>query len=243
MTASTEVIIASSPKKVYKSIAKEILKLTQDSSQPRFDIVLSGGNTPQKLFKMLSKKFQNEIPWNRIHIWWGDERCVSPDDNQSNYKMAYDNLFSVINIPEENIHRIKGENEPEEEAIRYTHEIEENLNYRGDSPVFDLVLLGLGEDGHTASIFPDQLELFEDERICVVTSHPLTGQPRITLTGRVLNNANRVFFMVTGESKALRISEIMNNDEAAKLLPAYYIEPKNGSLTWYLDEKSASQIS
>ena len=114
--------------------------------------------------------------------------------DQSNFKLANDLLFSKISIPEENIHRIKGENNPEEEAHRYTHEIDRNLNYRGENPVFDLVILGLGEDGHTASIFPDQLELFEDEHICVATEHPITGQKRITLTGKVLNNANRVNF-------------------------------------------------
>ncbi len=243
MTTSTEVKILPKPKKVCKRVAKLMLKMTQNSSQQRFDIALSGGNTPKKLFKILAQDYGGKIPWQRFHFWWGDERCVSPEDDQSNFKMANDLLFSKISIPKENIHRIKGENNPEEEVHRYTHEIDSHLNYRGENPVFDLVLLGLGEDGHTASVFPDQLELFEDERICVATEHPITGQKRITLTGKVLNNANRVIFMVTGESKAQRIAEIMNDDEAAKLLPAYYISPKNGSLTWYLDEEAASKIS
>lgn len=243
MTASTEVKIASKPKKVFKSIAKEILNLTRESPQPRFDIVLSGGNTPKKLFKVLAGKYADSIPWDRIHFWWGDERCVPPENNESNFKLANDYLFSQVPVPKENIHRIKGENEPEKESVRYMYEIQENLNYRGESPVFDLVLLGLGEDGHTASIFPDQLELFEKESICAVTSHPLTGRPRLTLTGKVLNNANRIFFMVTGENKSMRISEIMNNEEAAKLLPAFYITPKNGKLIWFLDEAAASKIT
>ncbi len=243
MTTIPEVKIFSKPKKVCKAVAKEILKLTQESSQAKFDIALSGGSTPQKLFKVLDSEFSDKIPWNRIHFWWGDERCVSPESENSNYKLANDYLFSRISIPEENIHRIKGENVPEKEALRYANEIEKFLNYRGDAPVFDIVILGLGEDGHTASIFPDQIELFEDENICAVSQHPLTGQNRITLTGKVLNNASRVFFLVTGATKALRISEIMNDDEAAKLLPAYYISPKNGSLVWYLDEEAAAQIS
>jgi 6-phosphogluconolactonase len=244
MTASsTEVKIFQKPKKVAKSVAKEIIKLTRQSAQSRFNIVLSGGKTPQKLFDVLGEKYNDSVSWERIHFWWGDERCVSPGSDKSNFKLANDLLLSKISIPEENIHRIRGENDPEEEAPRYEREIKENLNYRGETPVFDLILLGLGEDGHTASIFPDQLELFEEERICVATSHPLTGQPRITLSGRVLNNANRVFFMVTGEEKSMRISEIMNDDEAAKLMPAYYIEPKNGTLTWYLDEAAASKIA
>lgn len=237
-----EVKIFPKPKKVCKTIAKEILKLTLDSQQSRFDIALSGGSTPKKLFKVLASEFSEAIPWNRIHFWWGDERCVSPDDDNSNYKQANDLLFSKISIPPENIHRIKGENTPENEVVRYAKEIKGNLNYRGDAPVFDTLILGLGEDGHTASIFPDQVELFENKNICAVSQHPLTGQKRITLTGKVLNNASRVFFLVTGANKAQRVSEIMNDDEAAKLLPAYYISPKNGELVWYLDEEAASGI-
>jgi 6-phosphogluconolactonase len=243
MAASTEVKIYPKPKKVCKAVAREMRKLTQSSSQPRFHIALSGGNTPNKLFKILAKKHKETIPWERIHFWWGDERCVSPTSDESNFKMANDFLFSRVGVPTRNIHRIKGEKKPEEEAQRYAADICKNLINRGEVPVFDLILLGLGDDGHTASIFPDQLEIFEENRNCVATKHPLTGQNRITLTGRVLNNANRVFFLVTGENKSMRVSEIMNNEEAAKLLPAYYIEPKNGSLIWFIDEPAASRIT
>lgn len=243
MAESAEVRIYDDSKEVIKALAKKIYKLTLESKQARFDIVLSGGYTPIELFKRLNKKYSEAISWKRIHFWWGDERCVAPDNENSNFKSANDTLLSKINIPHENIHRIKGENNPEEEAIRYAEEIEKNLNYRGDNPVFDLVILGVGDDGHTASIFPDQLDLFEEERICAASQHPITGQNRITLTGRVINNANRIYFLVVGNSKAQRISEIMNDDEAAKLLPAYYISPKNGELIWFLDEAAASKIS
>jgi len=242
MSESTEVKIFSNQKKVVKALAKEIYKLTKSSSQERFHICLSGGNTPSELFKKINKKYAYSIDWQRVHFWWGDERCVSPDNESSNFKHANDFLISQILISAENIHRIKGEDNPDEEAKRYASEIKDNLNYRGNNPVFDLVILGLGEDGHTASIFPDEMELFEDERLCAVATHPLTGQKRITITGRVLNNANRVFFLVTGANKAQRISEIMNDDEAAKLLPAYYISPKNGELIWFIDEAAAQKI-
>lgn len=242
MAFSTEVKIFADSKDVVKGLAKEIYQLTKSSVQERYNILLSGGNTPTELYKRINKKYAYSIDWDRIHLWWGDERCVEPDNNNSNFKQAYDSLISHILIPDKNIHRIKGENDPEEEALRYANEINENLNFRGENPVFDLVLLGLGEDGHTASIFPDELELFEDERVCAVTKHPLSGQKRITITGRVLNNANRVFFMVTGANKSQRISEIMNDDEAAKLLPAYYISPANGELIWFLDEAAAQKI-
>lgn len=224
-------------------MARQIFKMTQKSQQSRFDIALSGGNTPKKLFKSLVEKYKDIIPWERIHFWWVDERCVSPDDDESNFKMTNDILFSQVNIPNENIHRIKGENTPETEAKRYSEEIATNLNLRDGIPVFDLIILGMGEDGHTASIFPGQLELLDNEQICVVSEHPLTGQKRITLTGKVINNASRIFFLVTGESKALRLSEIMNDDEAAKLSPAYYITPENGKLFWYIDEAASSKIA
>jgi 6-phosphogluconolactonase len=242
MSVSTEVKIYSDQKEVVKALAKTIFKLTKSTEQSRFNILLSGGNTPTALFKRLSKKYAESIEWDRIHLWWGDERCVSPGSENSNYKQAYDFLISQVSVPETNVHRIKGENNPEEEAIRYAGEIEQNLNFRGDNPVFDLVVLGLGEDGHTASIFPDELELFEDERICAVATHPLSGQKRITITGKVLNNANRVFFLVTGASKSQRLSEIMNDEDAAKLLPAYYISPTNGELIWFIDEAAAQKI-
>ena len=242
MSLSTEVKIYSDQKEVVKALAKTIFKLTKSTVQNHFNILLSGGSTPTALFKRLTKKYADTIDWERIHLWWGDERCVSPDSEDSNYKQAYDFLISRVPIPEANVHRIKGENDPEEEAIRYAGEIEKNLNFRGDNPVFDLVILGLGEDGHTASIFPDELGLFEDERICAVAIHPLSGQKRITITGKVLNNANRVFFLVTGANKSLRISEIMNDDEAAKLLPAYYISPTNGELIWFIDQAAAQKI-
>lgn len=239
----TEVKIYKSPKKVYNAIAKSIIKLTRESKQKAFDIALSGGNSPKGLFKKISKKYKDEIPWERIHLWWGDERCVSPDSEESNYKMTLDYLLSNIDIPEENIHRIRGEEDPEQEAKRYSKELENTLNSRGKDPVFDLIILGLGDDGHTASIFPDQIELFEYPENCALAQHPISGQKRITLTGNVLNNANRIYFLVTGENKAMRVSEIMNDNDAAKLLPAYYIAPTNGDLIWFLDEEAASLIS
>ena len=242
MSSITEVKIFATQNEVFEAVAKEILHLTQNSKQLRFHVALSGGSTPKGLFKKLSDEYYDSIPWSRIHFWWGDERCVSPNDNESNYKMTNEYLFSKISIPKENIHRIKGEDNPEKEANRYSDEIDGQLNHRGENPVFDLLILGIGDDGHTASIFPDEIELFENEKTCAVTQHPITGQNRITITGRVLNNATRIFFLVTGENKSTRISEIMNDSEAAKLLPAYYISPKNGELIWFLDEPAASQI-
>lgn len=243
MAASIEVKIYSEPKKVAKKIAREIKKLILEPGRSRFDIALSGGNTPKKLFKKLAKKHGDTIPWENVHFWWSDERCVGPTSDQSNFWMANEYLFLKISVPAKNIHRIRGENNPVSEAERYSEELRKQLGKKNNIPVFDLIMLGMGDDGHTASIFPGQLHLFQSEQNSLVAEHPQTGQKRITLTGKVLNNAKNIFFIVTGENKAQRISEIMNNEESAKKHPAYYIEPINGSVTWFLDEPAASKIS
>lgn len=243
MSGNIEVKIYETPDKVANAFAKELFRIISESTQKRFDIALSGGETPKLLFRYLSSKYPDLIPWHRLHFWWGDERCVSPDDEESNYGSADMFLFSEIAIPVENIHRIKGENDPDDEADSYSQQLREQLNNRNEWPVFDLVMLGLGKDGHTASIFPDQMELLESDKICEVATHPESGQKRITLTGKVINNANRIFFLVTGKAKAKRVSQIMNNLKKAKKFPASYIAPLNGDLYWYLDEAAAERIS
>jgi 6-phosphogluconolactonase len=243
METSVEVKIYDNPGKVVKALAKKIFKITNKSPRNNFNIALSGGNTPGLLFEVITLKYAGDIPWERVHLWWGDERCVSPENEESNYKLAHDKMISWIPIPEGNIHRIKGEEDPEDEAVRYSNEISSMLKKRVGWPVFDLIILGLGDDGHTASIFPNHIDLLDDENYCAVAEHPGTGQKRITLTGKVLNNAKNIFFLVTGKNKAPRISEIMNNDPVAKLLPAYHIEPGNGNLTWYIDQDAASLIA
>ncbi len=243
MNPSVEVKIYKNPKKVSRAVAKELVKITQRTNQPAFHIALSGGKTPKFLYRILATKHLDILPWEKMHFWWGDERCVPPNNSESNFKLANDTLFTQTPVREENIHRIKGENPPEAEAIRYGKEIDAHLNLRGNKPVFDLIILGLGNDGHTASIFPGYTELFHAETNCAVTRHPVTEQNRITLTGNVLNNANRIFLLATGKRKAMRVSDIMNDDEEAKLLPAYYVHPEKGKLIWFFDEDAASLIS
>lgn len=242
MDPQVEIRISETPSKVAKAAGKALVKMMLKSGQNRFDVALSGGRTPRKLFARLAKKYINEIEWSRIHFWWGDERCVPPDSPESNYKMAYDSMLSHLPVPEENIHRIRGEEDPQKEAERYGQEILSHLNTRGEWPVFDLVILGMGDDGHTASIFPDQAGLLSDSNVCAVAIHPVTKQKRITLTGKVINNANEVFFLVTGKSKAQRMSEIMNNDPVATRYPAYHILPEYGKLIWFIDEEASGRM-
>lgn len=242
MENNIEVKVTDSPKKLAKRVAKAIVGMFQNSDRKRIHIALSGGTTPRILFERLALKYGELPDWNMVHLWWGDERCVDPGSSESNFRMTEETLISKVSIPKDNIHRIRGEAIPEEEALRYEEEIKSFLDMRDGLPVFDLVLLGLGQDGHTASLFPDQLELLQSDKLCSVAIHPQSGQKRITLTGKVINNAHEIFFMVTGAGKARRVSEIMNNLPEAKRLPAYHILPVHGRLTWYLDTQASEMI-
>ncbi len=177
-----------------------------------------------------------------MKIFFGDERCVPPDSEESNYKMANESLFKNISIPKENIFRIKGENDPIKETKRYEEVLKSNLLSLNGIPQFDLILLGLGEDGHTASIFPNQVNLFYSARLCEVAVHPQTKQKRITLTGKIINNAKHVVFLITGKNKANILSKIIDLNNSQGVYPASLVNPKNGKLTWFLDLEASKMF-
>ncbi|MDP3642158.1 MAG: 6-phosphogluconolactonase [Bacteroidota bacterium] len=231
------------PEELATQFAGQLMNWARNHSGDAFHLAISGGKTPDLLFSVLAEKYADSAPWQKIHFWWVDERMVAPDHPESNFGVARKLLFSQISIPEENIHRIKGENVPETEALSYSAQIRESLISRNGWPAFNLILLGMGDDGHTASIFPNQMELLQSERICEVATHPSTGQKRITLTGNVINNAGQVCFLVTGTNKANRLTEIFTRQETAKLLPASHILPRNGNLNWYMDKSAAQFIN
>ena len=236
--------IFATPDDLAKGFAEDLLRMITESTKinKTFTIALSGGSTPEILFNFLSSDYAGSVPWHQIHIFWSDERCVAPDDPQSNYGMALRTLLSKIEIPGVNIHRIMGEENPEEEALRYSSEIVLNTRTRKGRPVFDLVLLGLGEDGHTASIFPGHPELLESDKTCEVAYHPVTGQERITLTGRVINNAEAVAFLVTGRKKEIVVEKLFKKDPDSLNYPAAHIVPVNGRLSWYLDREAGGLL-
>ena len=205
-------------------------------------VALSGGSTPKIVFDVLASEHGNKINWSNIHFYWGDERCVPPDDDQSNYKMTVDHLFSKIEVPKENIHRILGENDPSSEAMRYANLLEINLDRVAGIPQFDLVILGMGDDGHTASIFPHEIELWEAEDHCVVATHPDSGQERVSINGKVINTSKEVAFLVTGQGKAEKIEVITQQKEGFEKYPASLVNPNSGKLLWFLDQDAASLI-
>jgi 6-phosphogluconolactonase len=203
-----------------------------------FTLAFSGGNTPKTIFNFLSENYKDKIDWSKIIFFWGDERCVPPTDNESNFKNAKENLFDRLKLDQKNIFRIRGEDDPEKEVIRYSKIISNNVVKENSFPQFDLIMLGLGEDGHTASIFPGRLDLFSSNKICDIAEHPVSKQKRITLTGSVINNAKKNVFIVSGESKSKIVDVILNKKEGFEKLPASFVNPPDGELIWLLDKSA-----
>ncbi|MEQ8471289.1 MAG: 6-phosphogluconolactonase [Marinoscillum sp.] len=208
----------------------------------QFHVALSGGSTPKILFDYLVKNYKDDPIWSEMHFYWGDERCVPPTDDDSNFKMTKERLFDHLEIDEAQIHRVFGEDDPSEEAERYSSELVEFMPTKKGIPIFDLIILGMGEDGHTASIFPHQIELLESDKVCDVATHPISGQLRVTLTGHVINAAEEVVFLVTGAGKQPKIFEIFHRSGEWHGYPAAHISPLSGKLLWFVDEAAVAGV-
>lgn len=215
----------------------------QAAGRDVFHVALSGGSTPKIVFDVLAENFAGQVDWNKVHFYWGDERCVPPSNDESNYKMTVEHLFSKIDVPHENINRILGEKEPNGEAMRYANLLEIDLDRVDGIPQFDLVILGMGDDGHTASIFPHEIELWNAADHCVVATHPDSGQKRVSINGKVINTAKEVAFLVTGASKAEKVEAVIEKTEGSDVYPASLVNPKSGRLIWFLDEEAAAKLN
>ena len=204
-----------------------------------FHLCLSGGSTPALTFEMLASNYRSAIPWDEVFWYWGDERCVPPDDPQSNYGMTFEKLLSKIPIDSEKVLRIRGEEKPEQEAQRYAQVLDDLLPKKNYLPSFDLLMLGLGDDGHTASIFPHESDLWDAEDYCVVAQHPETGQNRVSITGQLINNAAEVCFLVAGENKSEVIADLHFKKIGYDEYPSHRVRPSSGRLQWFLDRDAA----
>ncbi len=207
----------------------------------KFSFVLSGGSTPKGLYELLATPtWRGRIPWRDTHLFWGDERWVPSTDLANNYRMTFDAMISKVPIPESNVHRIHTDSgAPEEAARSYEQELKDFFN--GD-PIFDFVLLGLGSNGHTASLFPHR-PVLHDQTHWVAADHvDEVGMDRITLTTRALNAARTVAFLVSGADKAEVVLEVVNGPRDPERLPAQLIAPVSGQLRWLLDETAASPL-
>ena len=205
----------------------------------RFSVALAGGNTPRRVYELLAtERFAQRVEWPQVDLFFGDERCVPPDHPDSNYAMAYGALISKVGIPAKNVHRIIGESNPVESARLYESQL--RTFFGGAAwPRFDLVLLGMGEDGHTASLFPGSDALNEKSKWVMATKQEGSGHDRITLTVPVFTHASRVIFLVTGAGKAERLAQVLRSQPGPDQLPAQAIQPVAGSLEWLVDSAAA----
>lgn len=207
-------------------------------SNDKFSIALAGGSTPTALYQLLaSDEFKNQLDWSKTLVFFGDERCVSPDAAESNYRMANDALLARVPLPPENIFRLRGEIEPEKSAAEYEAVIKKTL---GDDARFDLILLGIGDDGHTASLFPQTGALRETEKLVAANWVEKLNANRLTLTFRAINSAKNVLFLVAGAKKAETVKRVFSGETID--LPAGLVKPEDGKCVWLLDKNAASLL-
>ncbi len=210
----------------------------------RFAVALSGGSTPKALYSLLaSPDYRERIDWACVHLFWGDERCVPADHAESNFRMVKEALLSKIQIPGQNIHRMAGEKEPNEAAADYEGELRDFFKLAPDQlPRFDLILLGFGEDGHTASLFPGTTALNELDHLVAAPYVEKFKTHRLTLTLPVINNAAQVSFLVAGASKSAIAGHLFGADSKSFDYPAGRVQPSNGQLTWFITKDAAGKI-
>jgi len=204
-------------------------------------VAWAGGNTPRAVYQALAKENSRAlVPWHKLHSFWGDERMVPPDDELSNFRMTREALLDHVEVPAGNIHRIQGELPPAEAAQAYRDELQHY--FENHIPAFDLILLGLGADGHTASLFPGTSAVLENMHTAAAVFAPAMQQWRVTLTLPVINRARRVVFLVVGKSKADIVATLSNLRQPEAKWPAALVQPQPGELLWLLDAEAASLL-
>jgi 6-phosphogluconolactonase len=230
-----------------RELAEWMTSLIEDTlrQKDRFSLVLSGGNTPKKLHRLLaSEPYKERIDWTKIHVFWGDERAVPLEDERNNAKMAFDTLLNLVDIPPQQIHLMDTSLSPEAAAMQYEEVLNEYFGTdRMPARTFDLVLLGMGDDGHTLSLFPGTPVI--DEEKSWVTGFYLQAQDmyRITLTKNIVNHADHIVFLISGKAKAHALREVLEGDKNTHLYPAQVIIPTQGELHFFTDEEAASLLS
>ena len=237
---STSVLLSQAVARLVVRIVIETLE-TQD----RVTLCLSGGSTPRELYSLLAcEPYCYQIPWEKVYIFWGDERCVPVSESDNHYRMAMDLFLSKVPIPSENIHRMSVEiSNPDEVAQKYESDLKEFFSLSGMLiPQFDLIFLGMGSDGHTASLFPETMALKEETRWVVSNFVPCRGLTRLTLTFPILNQGRNIVFLVSGSNKAAMLRIVLQGSQHSSFLPAELIRPKFGQLMWFVDQDAGSQL-
>ncbi len=247
MSAPFELRRLTTPQDLFRAAAEEVIGAANHAmaQRGRFTIALSGGSTPKNLYALIAANAATSLPWDRMFFFWGDERHVPPDDPDSNYRMAKEALLSKVPIPAANIFRVPAEN-PDAAAAAEIYE--ETLRKffapaPGEFPRFDVILLGMGPDGHTASLFPETAALRENSRLVVANWVEKLKTSRITFTLPLLNASRCVAFLVSGIDKAAALHEVLEGSAAGEKYPSKLVRPSNGKLIWMVDRAAASGLS
>jgi 6-phosphogluconolactonase len=247
VSATFEVRRLATPQDLFRAAADEVIHAATEAiaKRGRFTIALSGGSTPRNLYTLIAANASTSLPWDKVFFFWGDERHVPPTDPESNYRMAEETLLSKVPVPAGNIFPVPAENP---DATVAAASYEETLRKffvvaLGEFPRFDVILLGMGPDGHTASLFPETAALQEKSRLVVANWVEKLHTHRITLTLPVLNAARRIAFLVGGIDKAPVLHEVLEGNAPGEKYPSKLVRPTDGSLVWFIDRAAASGLS
>jgi 6-phosphogluconolactonase len=249
LVANRKVELFASGMEIAQRAADEVVRIASEAAAARgaFTIALSGGSTPKVLYALLAENpaLRNSLPWDKMKVFFGDERHVGPGQADSNFQMASDSMLSKVPLQPKQIHRIKGEYpDTAQAAVEYQATIQREFGLKaGEFPRFDLVLLGMGSEGHTLSLFPGTKALHETQRIVTRNWVGKLYTERITLTAPAANNAANIIFMIAGADKACALKAVLEGPHEPEQLPAQMIQPSNGKLLWLMDQAAGSMLS
>ncbi len=242
--AAQNMLVFADGEEVARAATRRFIELARAAiaANGRFSVALAGGSTPKRVYELLaSEEFTGQTDWARVHIFFGDERCVPPDHHESNYRMAREALLAQVMLPLENVHRMVGEGDAVANARLYEEELREFFN-DAPWPQFDLIMLGMGDDGHTASLFPGSRALTEEGAWVTANWVEKFNTFRITLTAPAINRAAHVMFIVTGAGKAERLPEVLHGPREPQRLPSQLIKPVQGTLEWFTDKAATAKL-
>jgi 6-phosphogluconolactonase len=247
VSAPFELRRLTTPQDLFQAAAEEVIRAATSAiaQRGRFTIALAGGSTPRNLYTLIAANASASLPWDQMFFFWGDERHVPPDDPESNYRMVKETLLSKVPVPAANIFRIPSENpDATADAAAYEQTLRKFFSLApGEFPRFDLILLGMGPDGHTASLFPETAALQEKSRLVMANWVEKLEANRITFTLPVLNAAGCVAFLVSGTDKAAALHEVLEGNGPAEKYPSKLVRPTDGKLIWFVDRAAASGLS
>jgi 6-phosphogluconolactonase len=241
-----QIIILETAEELFVRAAEEIAHVAGEAicMHGEFNLCLTGGTTPARTYDLLATRFELSVDWKEVQFYWGDDRCVPPGDPASNYGMANHTILSRLKIKPEQIHRIRGEDQPEDGARQYEAELRGCFNLGdGEFPRFDLMLLGLGDNCHMLSLFPGIPALHEQQRLVVPVEVEDKIRHRVTMTAPVMNNSARIMFLVSGGNKAAAVKRVLEGEDDPERVPAHLVAPKDGVVIWMIDKAAASQLS